>query len=302
MIVVTTPTGQIGGQVLKRLVAEDAPIRVVVRDAARLPVALRERVEVVEGSHGDPEVAAKAFDGARAVFWLTPPDPRAPSLESAYLDFTRPACEALRVQRVERVVGISALGRGTPLADNAGHVTASLAMDDLIGSTGVNYRALTMPSFMDNVLRQAELIKTQGTFTSPIRGDRRMPACAVRDIASVAADLLLDESWSGVGEVPVLGPEDISFDEMAQIMTEVLGRPVRFQQVPGEAFKERMTRFGASEAMAQGLLDMALAKDAGLDNAVARTPQTSTPTSFRQWCQDTLLPAVTGRSAEGADS
>ncbi|MFI6937071.1 NAD(P)H-binding protein [Streptomyces sp. NPDC050287] len=294
MIVVTTPTGQIGGQVLKRLLAEDVPVRVVVRDAVRLPSAVRERVEVVEGSHGDPEVAAKAFAGARAVFWLTPPDPRAPSLEAAYLDFTRPACEALRAQPVDRVVGVSALGRGTPQAAHAGHVTASLAMDELIAATGVHYRALTMPSFMDNLLWQAELIRTRGVFTSPIRGERRMPSCAIRDIAAVAAELLLDDSWNGVGEVPVLGPEDLSFDDMARIMTEVLGRPVRFQQISGEEYKERMMRFGSSGAIAQGLLDMALAKDAGLDNAVVRTPQNSTPTSFRQWCRDTLLPAVTG--------
>jgi uncharacterized protein YbjT (DUF2867 family) len=165
-------------------------------------------------------------------------------------------------------------------------------MDDLMAGTGVSYRALTMPSFMDNLLRQAELIKNQGMFTSPISAHRKMPSCAIRDIAAVAADLLLDDTWSGVEEVPVLGLEDLSFDDMAQIMSEVLQRPVRFQQVPGKDFKARMMQFGTSDAMAQGLLDMALAKDAGLDNAVTRTAQASTPTSFRQWCEDVLKPAV----------
>jgi uncharacterized protein YbjT (DUF2867 family) len=292
MIVVTTPTGQIGGQVLERLVAEGAPVRVIVRDPSRLPASVRERVEVVEGSHGDLEVVTKAFAGAEAVFWLTPPDPRAASVEAAYVDFTRPACEAMQAQAVRRVVAVSALGRGTATADHAGFVTASLAMDDLIASTGVGYRALTMPSFMDNLLRQAELIKNQGIFTSPISGDRKAPSCAIRDIAEVAAGLLLDDTWSGVGEVPVLGPEDLSFDDMAQIMSEVLQRPVRFQQIPGEVYKDRLIQVGMSQAMAQGVVDMALAKDAGLDNGVTRTVRNSTPTSFRQWCQDVLKPAV----------
>ena len=44
--------------------------------------------------------------------------------------------------------------------------------------------------------------------------------------------------------------------------------------------------------MAQGLLDMALAKNEGLDNAEPRTPQSSTPTTFRQWCVEVLKPAV----------
>jgi uncharacterized protein YbjT (DUF2867 family) len=249
-------------------------------------------VDVIEGSHGDPEVVMKAFDGADAVFWLTPPDPRAASVEAAYVDFTRPACEALRSHGVRRVVGVSALGRGTPVADRAGNVTASLAMDDLIASTGVGYRALTPPSFMDNLLRQAQSIKSRSLFTSPLSGDRKDPACAVRDIAQVAVEQLLDDSWSGAGEVPVLGPEDLSPNDMARIVSEVLERPVRFQQITADAYRARMLEVGLSEAMAQAQFDMALAKEAGLDSGVTRTPRNSTPTSFRQWCQDTLKPAV----------
>ena len=195
MIVVTNPTGTVGHQVLENVLDSGEPIRVIARDVARLPSQMRKRVEVVQGSHGDIDVVTKAFKGADSVFWLVPPDFRADSVMAAYLDFTRPACNAFRSQRVKRVVGVSALGRGWP--KNAGLVSASLAMDDLIASTGVSYRALTMPSFMDNILRQVEAIKNQGLFFSPISGDRKLPTCATRDIASVAAKLLLDPSWSG---------------------------------------------------------------------------------------------------------
>jgi hypothetical protein len=40
-------------------------------------------------------------------------------------------------------------------------------MDDLIASTGVSYRAVTNPSFMDNLLRQVESIKNKGAFFLP---------------------------------------------------------------------------------------------------------------------------------------
>lgn len=292
MIVVTAPTGAIGRQVLANLLDGGEPVRVIARDPSRLPSHIRARVEVVHGSHGDIDVVHKAFAGADAVFWLVPPDPKAESVEAAYVDFTRPACAAFRSRGVKRVVGVSALGRGTAMARNAGLVTASLAMDDLIASTGVSYRALTMPSFMDNLLRQVEAIKNQGMFFSPMSGDRKLPTCATRDIAAAAARLLLDPSWSGRDHVAVLGPEDLSFNDMAQIMSEVLGKPVRFQQIPGDAFKARLTGFGMSEAMAQATLDMMVAKNEGLDNAEPRTPQSATPTSFRQWCEDVLKPAI----------
>ncbi|MFY9697982.1 MAG: NAD(P)H-binding protein [Rhodoplanes sp.] len=292
MIVVTTPTGAIGRQVLDNILDSGERIRVIARDPSRLPSHARERIEVIRGSHGDIDAANQAFKGADAVFWLVPPNPRAESIEAAYVGFTRPACEAIRSQSVRRVVGVSALGRGTTVARKAGLVTASLAMDDVIAGTGVNFRALTMPSFMDNILRQVEPIKNLGMFFSPISGDRKFPTCATRDIAAVAARLLLDSSWSGQDNVAVLGPEDMSYNDMAQIMSDVLGKSVRFQQIPFEAFKAGLLENGMSEAFAQAYVDMMVAKNEGLDNTEPRTPQSTTPTSFRQWCEDVLKPAV----------
>jgi uncharacterized protein YbjT (DUF2867 family) len=297
MIVVTAPTGNIGSQVLAAVLASGETVRVVARDPARLPKEVRSRVDVVEGSHGDRNVVNQAFANADAVFWLVPPDPRAPSVDAAYVDFSRPACEAFRSRGVKRVVGISALGRGTALRAKAGLVTSSLKMDDLIASSGVSYRAVTNPSFMDNILRQAELIKTRGLFVTPIDGERKLPTCATRDIAAAATQLLLDPTWSGNGHVAVLGPEDLSFNEMAQILTDVLGKPVHYQQITVDALKERLIKAGLSEAMAQGTADMMAAKNQGLDNAEPRTPQSSSPTSFRQWAEQVLKPAILSAAA-----
>ena len=292
MIVVTTPTGQIGRQVLEHLLGSSEPVRVIVRDASRLSSRVRDRVEVIPGSHGDLDIVDKAFAGADAVFWLVPPDPRASSAEAAYVDFTRPACEAFSRHRVGRVVGISALGRGTPWADRAGLVTASLKMDDLIATTGVSYRAVINPSFMDNLLRQVEAIKTQGAFLLPISGDLKQPSACTRDIAATAARLLLDRSWNGTGSVPVLGPEDLSYNDMARIMSDVLNKPVHFERIAGDAFKTRLLKAGMSDAMAQATLDMWMAYDQGLDTLEPRTRESTTPTSFRQWCEDVLKPRM----------
>jgi len=297
MIVITTPRGQIGHQVLANLLDSGEALRAIDRDPSELPAEIRERVEIVEGSHGDAAVVDAAFAGADAVFWLTPPDPQAPSVEAAYVGFTRPAAAAFKRQGVKRVVGVSALGRGTPWADRAGFVTGSLAMDDLIAGSGVAYRALCNPSFMDNIARQVAAIANQDMFFSPIDGDRKLPTVATRDIAAAAARLLLDANWSGVDEVPLLGPEDLSFNDMAEIMSEVLGKEVRFQQTTFEAYKNQFLGFGMSDAMAQGQTDMAWAKNEGIDNAVQRTPENSTPTSFRQWCEEVLKPAVLKQTA-----
>jgi uncharacterized protein YbjT (DUF2867 family) len=165
-------------------------------------------------------------------------------------------------------------------------------MDDLIVSTGVNFRALTMPSFMDNMLMQLAPIRDRGVFFSPISGDLKLPSCATLDIAQVAARLLLDTSWTGIGHAAVLGPEDLSFNDMAAIMSDVLSKPIRYQQISFDAYKAGFVERGMSVAMAQGMTDMARAKNEGLDNAEPRTPENTTPTSFRQWCREELKPAI----------
>ena len=221
----------------------------------------------------------RRFLAPMPIFWLTHREPRALSVEAAFVGFARPAAGAFREHGVGRVVGVCALGRARP-GPAGGFVTGSLAMDDLIASSGVAYRALTNPYFMDNTIRQVESIKNQGVFFWPIAGDRKLPTVATRDIAAAASRLLLDASWSGVGEVPLLGPEDLSFNDMAEIMSQVLGKEVRFQQITFEAYKDRFVRLGMSDAMAQGYADMAWAKNEGLTTASSAPRRTRRRPAF----------------------
>ncbi|MDJ0345708.1 NAD(P)H-binding protein [Streptomyces sp. H10-C2] len=282
--------GVIGHQVLDDILDSAETIGVIARDPSRLSMRVRERIEVVQGAHNDISVVTEAFTGAASVLWLVPPNPHAQNAEDYYLDFGRPACEAIRSQGVKRVIGVSSLGR--EFGKNAGLLSPAYVMDDLIESTGVSHRALRMPFFMENMLNQVEAIKSKGMILLANSADRNLSTVATRDIATVAAELLLDDSWSGQSGVPVVGPDDLSPNDMAKVMSEVLERPVRFQQVPGPDYKTAMMQYGMSEAWAQGLADMAEAQNKGVYDAESDTPQSTTPTSFRQWCEEVLRPAV----------
>jgi uncharacterized protein YbjT (DUF2867 family) len=135
MIVITAPTSQIGSRVISMLMNMDAPLRLIVRNLAKLPSTIRDRAQIIEGSHGDESVMDLALEGADAVFWLAPPAWKQ-TLEEAYIDFTRPAAAAIRRHAVARVVSITALGRGTPWQGRAGPVTTSIRMDDMLMKTG----------------------------------------------------------------------------------------------------------------------------------------------------------------------
>jgi hypothetical protein len=86
----------------------------------------------------------------------------------------------------------------------------------------------------------------------------------------------------------------LSFNGLARIMTQVLGKPT--QEVPGPGFKASLMRLDSSEAFAQGLVGMFADVGQGIYVAEPRTPETTTPTTFRQWCEEALWPAVGGLS------
>src|SRR5690606_27638206 len=138
---------------------------------------------------------------------------------------------------------------------------------------GAAFRGLAMPSFMENTLRQAGPIGKEGLFFGPIRPDRKLPFTATRDMAAVAARLLGDASWSGQEEVPVRGPQNLSFDDQAAIISDVIGREVRYRRISFDRFKQQFLDRGASASFAQGYVDMYRPKDEGMDNVTLRTSE-----------------------------
>ncbi|MFB9327909.1 NAD(P)H-binding protein [Paenibacillus aurantiacus] len=288
MIVITTPTGQIGHQVLDSVIDSGEAIRVIARDPSRLSQRVREHVEVFQGSHNDFNVLTEAFAGADSVLWLVPPNPRVENTRDYYVEFTRPACQAIKRHGVKRVVGVSSMGR--EFGRNAGLLSAAFEMDGLLESSGVSYRSLRMPYFLENLLLQLKTIKNQGMLLMPNTGERKLVTCATRDIATVAAKLLLDKSWSGQDSVPVFGPDSLSPHEMAQVMSEVLGWSIRFQQVSLADYKATLTQFG-TVAWAQDYMDMVHAQNEGIYDMDWQQAQPA-GTSFRQWCEEVLKPVI----------
>ncbi|MDH6521591.1 uncharacterized protein YbjT (DUF2867 family) [Streptomyces sp. SAI-135] len=289
MIVITTPTGDIGRQVLNRVLDSGQPVRVIARDSSRLPEHVRAQAEVVEGSHADADTITKALEDADRLFWLVPPAGfrDAGPARSYYSDFTRAAAREAASRGV-RMVHVTSLGHG--YSGEAGLLSAALDMDELIESTGVQHRALALPFFMENILRQAQPIAQQGVFSMANTADRPLATVATQDVAAAAAALLLDTTWTGQARIPLVSPDSLSPDAMTEIISETLGRPVRYQQVPLADFRSRMVQHGASPSLARDMADMVNAQNNGIYDAETHDPAAAT--DFRQWCQNVLKPAV----------
>lgn len=188
------------------------------------------------------------------------------------------------------MVHVTSLGHG--YHGEAGLLSAALDMDQLIESAGAQYRALALPFFMENILRQARAITEQGVFSMANTADRPLPTVATQDVATAATALLLDTAWNGQARVPLVGPDSLTPDAMAEIISETLGRTVRYQQVPLADFQARLVQHGGSPALAQDMAGMVEAQNNGIYDAEPRDLASVTATDFRQWCQNVLKPGV----------
>ena len=302
-ILVTTPTGNIGRRVLVELLAPEFSVRVISRDPSRLPEEIREQVEVVRGSTDETATLRRALDGVEALFWCVP----SASLDTMnvrehYERFAHAACQAIREARTSRIVTISAGGKR--LAGNAGPISGLHTMEDILNQSGAAIRHLRCSWFMENFLRQAQQVCERGIFSFPMPGHVALPMAAATDIADVALRWLVRRNWKGIDAVSIHGPQDLSFNQAAEIFECVLERPVRYTQLAADDFVRNMVRSGASVHYANRLAAMFSQLAVGISRAEPRTPESTTPTTVMAWAERELLPFIEplGHEAEEAMS
>lgn len=278
MIVLTTPTGHIGGQILTLLRAAGAPVRVIARDPSRLP----DGVDAVAGSHDDPAVMDAALAGADALFLLVPPNFAAASPREEYVRFGRVAAEAVARHGVPRVVLVSSYGRG--IESGAGLLSCAMDLEAEVNRSGAATRALRPPYFMENLLHLVEPLRA-GVLPMSCDPDRILPMVATRDIAARAAELLMDSTWTGEDGVAVVGPDELTPRGIAA----ELG--VELQPITIAAERAALLSHGASEAIADALAEMVEAQNRGV-YAADTLPERRGETSLRAFIDTTLRPAI----------
>jgi uncharacterized protein YbjT (DUF2867 family) len=282
LIALTTPTGTVGSKVLRQLVEAKAQVRVLARDGSRIPQELASRIEIVEGSLHEPADLARLMDGTATLFWCQPDPSTAEDYLGAYRELAGKGRDAIRNAGVARVVAIS--GAGEKPKTPAGTVDGLYSIEEMLSQSGAACRFLRCGSFMDNLLWQWEPILETGSFVYCMDGEKRHPHVATVDVARVAAEWLLRTDWQGVAPVQVLGPELLSYQDIAEILSRELERPIVYGRMDPQEYRELMLSLGTSGSAADGLVAMFgyLEKDLRIPEDHLRA---NTPTTLAQWLQ-----------------
>jgi uncharacterized protein YbjT (DUF2867 family) len=283
-VVVTTPTGNVGSRVTRLLLQAGVRPTLLLRDAAKLDERTRELVDVVQGDQFDPEVVLRATDGADALYWVNPPVFDGDAIE-AWSRAGSYAARAIEEHGISRTVFQSS--GGAEKRYGAGEIDGLARTEELLDATGGSVLHLRCGFFFTNLsMDPAALEEGVLRVTWPV--DVPMPWVDPRDVGDVAAARLLATDWSGRQVQAVHGPEDLSYAQVAAIVSRATGRPLRAEQIPDDEMRDALRAAGLGDAQVEGILGMSTGLREGFEPEQPRTILTTTPTTLASWAHEHL--------------
>jgi len=242
MILVSGATGLIGGLVIDRLVEQGLAVRAISRhpEQAQLPAT----VQVLAADLGDPTSLQPALDGVEQIFAAS---------SGNVTEHDRNLAEAARRAGVRHVVKLSVVG-----AQDRAHALRTPARMHLEGEQafqqdGLEWSFLRPGTFMSNALGWADSIRAESVVHTPFA---RVVAAPIdpADVAEVAVHCLTGRLPVNTG-YPLSGPERLSPADQVDQLAAALGRPLKLDEVPDEAVRQKMIGSGLPAELVTGLFD-----------------------------------------------
>jgi uncharacterized protein YbjT (DUF2867 family) len=260
----------IGSLLTEALVARGVEFSVMLRPGdSGDRIAGEPGVTSTDGDFDDPASLRRALEGVDRAFLLTNSSEQTEAQQIAFV-------EAARAQRVSHVVYLSQLAADprSPVRFLRYHGAVEAALvNSTVGWTFVR----------PNLILQAYIpfatVIGQGLLQAPI-GDAPVSVVDARDIAAVAAAALTEDGHVGK-TYTVTGPTAVTHAEIASELGSAIGRPVRFETIPPEAFLAALTGAGMPEWQAEGLVEDYAHYDRGEASAVSPDVAQVTGTSPR---------------------
>jgi uncharacterized protein YbjT (DUF2867 family) len=298
MYVIVGATGNTGGVVAERLLAEGEKVRVVGRDPKRLEQFKQRGAESFIADASDAGALTNAFAGAKAVYAMIPPNIGSPNVSAYEENVTDALRSAIDKNRIKHAVVLSSVGADK--SHGTGPVVGLHNLEKkLEGIPGLNALFLRAGYFMENLLPQVGVIKSMGSMGGPVKEDLPLPMIATRDIGAVAADALLKLNFAGKSAHELQGARDVTYAEVAKIVGAAIGKPdLAYMPIPAAQLKPVLMQMGMSSNMADLLLELADALNSGhMKMLEQRSPANTTPTLLETFVAENFLPAYRGKAS-----
>ena len=278
-VLVTGATGNVGSAVLDNLVTTDLSLRALIHDESKARTMRDRGVEAFVCDFLEPESLAPALEGASMLLLITPHHPEQVAHATNVIEAARDSGNDPRIVRLS----VAQASHEAPTKNCKHHAEIE---EELI-SSGLPYTRIRPTTFMQNTLATARTIASEGKIYQPFK-DGKLGMIDVRDIGEVAAKVLTEEGHEGK-TYTLTGPVAISFHDIAEVLSKVLGKKVDYVPISLEKAKEAMLGMGLSEWKAEVLIEYARAHSQGYSNFTTEDVEQltgHTAASYREFAAD----------------
>ena len=229
-IAVTGATGRLGGMVARRLADAGIEQRLVVRDPSRAPSL--DGAETAQAEYGDASATRQALQGIDTVLMVSA------SESPDRVDRHRAFIDAAARTGVRHIVYTSFFGAGPRCTFLLGR--DHWHTEEHLRASGLGHTILRDNLYADFMPQLA----TDGVIRGPA-GEGRVAVVATRDIADVAVAVLRKPDAHAGCTYDLTGPAALSLTEIAAVLTQTTGRPVRYEDETIEQAYASRTSHGA---------------------------------------------------------
>jgi len=218
-VLVTTPTGKVGSEVVKALSVNKVNQRLAIRDSSKAPAGL----EAVRFDYRDPDSWARALNGVDRIYLASVGDQDAQP-EKDFVDLAK-------AKGVRRIVKLGAMG----IEDSD---VALRQVEKHVEASGLEWTFLH-PTWFYQTFSTAHVASIrQGVLAEPA-GDSWTAFVDTRDVAAVAVAALTQDGHRGK-IYTLTGADRVTRAQVAKALSEALGRPVRYQNLTDQEFRTAM--------------------------------------------------------------
>ena len=228
-------TGRVGAATARALLNDGKKVRGIVRDKSKAAVWKANGAELAVADWNDPAALEAALHGVEGVFVMIPPNfapaPGFPETRQILAGLR----QALDAARPPKAVYLSSVGAQHPTG--LGLITQLHILEQELGGLPIPGAFIRPAWFLENFQLDVASARDQGeiaSFLHPL--DKKFPMVATEDIGRLAGKVL-QEKWTGNRRLELEGPERYSQLDAAATFSRLLGRPVRANLVPREAWQ-----------------------------------------------------------------
>ena len=247
MILVTGASGKTGKAVVTALARAGAPTRALVRRPSQIEVLTNLGAhEVMSADMRLTPELRRAVENIRAVYHICP------NVNPDEVDIGRRVIAAAKEAGVEHLVLHSVLH---PQTEQMPHHWNKLRVEEALFESGLNFTILQPTAYMQNLLAGWKLITEDGVLRNPYPVETRLSLVDLEDVAEAAAMVLTKRGHTGA-TYELVSTLPLTQTEVAAILSDAMGRPVRAEAEPLEAWAARARSAGLGDYQLATLIRM----------------------------------------------